>query len=375
MLGGLIASGVANASSFDPRVVGKGFTGVADEDFTAAAVNPALLNEYDGDDDFYTHLGLGVGVSDQYKVVDTANDLVDMLDVYQSDDDPTEILNKLDEAHGKQMQAKAGLNLWTALPNQYVSTALFIKNDTSINAAIYNWDDENTIDDPKSKAIGNAIAVSDVGFAFAKSFDELGGLGIGLNLKYQDIRVMTYDPVVDDFDDEKLSDSVSSTGAFNMDLGFHKVFDTSYGDLAVGLVANNLISQTVDVTSYTGDYSYDYTLEPKVTLGTSYKLGMVSLSADVDLTEQEVFGVTMTDENTYQKLNDTTQSVGLGMEFDLWEWAQMQVGYRKDLQGYYDDIYTVGLGLSPFDVVSISLAGFYGKNDTYGASLQFGMKL
>ena len=127
--------------------------------------------------------------------------------------------------------------------------------------------------------------------------------------------------------------------------------------------------------TYTDAYSYDYTLEPQVTLGTSYKWGMVSLSADLDLTEQEIFGVSMTDEDTYQELNDTTQAFGVGMEFDLWEWAQMQVGYRKDLQGYYDDIYTVGLGLSPYDVVSISLAGFYGKNDTYGASLQIGLKL
>jgi hypothetical protein len=65
-----------------------------------------------------------------------------------------------------------------------------------------------------------------------------------------------------------------------------------------------------------------------------------------------------------------TQFARLGAEFNAFDWAQMRVGFRTDLEDTRDDLYTLGLGLSPFDVFHLDLTGFIGEQDTYGGLVE-----
>jgi hypothetical protein len=69
-----------------------------------------------------------------------------------------------------------------------------------------------------------------------------------------------------------------------------------------------------------------------------------------------------------------TRFARAGFELSAGRHAHLRAGYRTDLEDNVSDLYTVGLGISPFDTVSLDLAGMVGEGDTYGAALQLGLK-
>jgi len=48
---------------------------------------------------------------------------------------------------------------------------------------------------------------------------------------------------------------------------------------------------------------------------------------------------------------------------------------RAYLNDNETDIYTLSIGISPWDIVSIDIAGFAGDNDTKGLALELGWKI
>ncbi|HIB78362.1 MAG TPA: hypothetical protein EYO58_12325, partial [Flavobacteriales bacterium] len=65
----------------------------------------------------------------------------------------------------------------------------------------------------------------------------------------------------------------------------------------------------------------------------------------------------------------------VGAEFQWAEHMQFRLGMRTDLNDNETDIYTFGIGISPWDIVSIDIAGFTGDNDTKGIALELGWKI
>ncbi|CSB39989.1 TraF protein [Vibrio cholerae] len=57
-----------------------------------------------------------------------------------------------------------------------------------------------------------------------------------------------------------------------------------------------------------------------------------------------------------------------GVEGNAWGWAQLRAGYEVDLQNSLDNSVSVGLGVSPWDVVSLDLAGSYAGDNQFGLS-------
>ncbi|EJN8603124.1 conjugal transfer protein TraF, partial [Escherichia coli] len=51
-------------------------------------------------------------------------------------------------------------------------------------------------------------------------------------------------------------------------------------------------------------------------------------------------------------------------------WAQLRAGYRQNLAGNDGSAFTAGVGISPFDVVHLDVAGLIGTDNTYGAVAQ-----
>ncbi len=56
------------------------------------------------------------------------------------------------------------------------------------------------------------------------------------------------------------------------------------------------------------------------------------------------------------------------------QWVQVRAGVRTDLAGNMGDTYSVGFGLSPFNVVNLDIAAFTGDGNTMGASAQLGLR-
>ena len=50
--------------------------------------------------------------------------------------------------------------------------------------------------------------------------------------------------------------------------------------------------------------------------------------------------------------------------------TQLRAGVQHDLEDTIDTTFSAGLGLSPFDVVHIDIAGSTSGSDSYGAVLQ-----
>ncbi|EFB2293544.1 conjugal transfer protein TraF, partial [Escherichia coli] len=59
-----------------------------------------------------------------------------------------------------------------------------------------------------------------------------------------------------------------------------------------------------------------------------------------------------------------------GAEFNAWKWAQLRTGYRQNLVSNNGSAFTAGIGLSPFDVIHIDVAGLVGTDNNYGAIAQ-----
>lgn len=64
------------------------------------------------------------------------------------------------------------------------------------------------------------------------------------------------------------------------------------------------------------------------------------------------------------------QFAAVGAEFNARKWAQLRTGYRQNLASNNGSAFTAGIGLSPFDVIHIDVAGLVGTDNNYGAIAQ-----
>jgi hypothetical protein len=78
--------------------------------------------------------------------------------------------------------------------------------------------------------------------------------------------------------------------------------------------------------------------------------------------------------NGFSQVQDT-QMLRLGAEIGASKVAQLRAGYVHDLKGNQEDMFTLGFGISPFDVLNIDIAAMAGPERTYGAMLGLGLKI
>lgn len=86
---------------------------------------------------------------------------------------------------------------------------------------------------------------------------------------------------------------------------------------------------------------------------------MFTTAFDVDLTPASGF-----------TSDGKRQFAAVGAEFNAWQWVQLRAGYRQNLAGNDGSAFTAGVGVSPFDVVHLDLAGLAGTDNNYGAIAQ-----
>lgn len=356
-------------------------------DFTNAANNPALMTRFDSNDDFYVNLGVMGHLADPDDIIDDIDDVQDAYDdinnitpgptaMAEAQTQATNLRASLNELDGKTAYAREGINFTVAIPNDTLSTALFIKQSGRLGGLL-NYTDDAYLNDVQTGAqtfdennltsevrtIG--YSVSDAGFAFGKEFEigspYLHSIGTGISLKYQRIDVYGYSSTVQDFEADDAVDSKyrADESGMNADIGFIANFDEEKRWTA-SLVAQNLDSKTVKTE--TGD---EFELKTRVTAGLGYQGKLWSVVAQSDLTEHDEMG----------DILEPVKYASAGIGFNAWDHAQLRAGYRTDLNNVEEDLITAGIGLSPFDLISVDILGFKGDDSEYGAALQIGMKI
>lgn len=360
-LGAFSTSPLAATIVADARSNAMGNTGVVAADYLLAPFhNPALGALHRDSDDVGILLpAIGINAHDQDESIQTIDDAQDLYDrVFNSGmagpSDEVELNKLLDELDGNApINVTAGANFAIAIPNRTLAINVFGGGFVEVIAATevgQGVTAEQRYDNSTYRMA--AFGVTEVGVSLAKDFT-IGNQNIafGISPKYQELLTYSQADKLDNFDLDNYDESEVSKSAFNMDLGVAWHMDT----WRAGLAMKNLFSQEIETEI--GNYTYE--LNPQATLGLGYVAELMTATVDFDLTKQKRF----------KELDDDTRFVRFGLEGNAWGWAQLRAGYEMDLEDTLDDSVTAGIGISPFDVVSLDIAGSYAGENQFGASL------
>lgn len=363
-----IVSTQAHASStyFDARSAAMGGTGVASSKYgSAPLVNPALLSKHEeGDHATIILPNVGLQITDKDNIIDSFDAVSESYD----DKDGTKLKKSLEDAKGISSDINVGANIVVAVPNKYLDAAFVANAYGTVNIAanvsqrdidnadIINDGTLNDFDLLDSEGRAVAAAVQDYGLSLSKKVDVKGfPLYVGVTPKIQVIDTFNYAVAIEEFekDDIDAKEFRGTNSGFNADLGIA----TDYKDFTVGLSVRNVLSRNIE-TKVMNEKSFTYKVAPLVTVGTAYRGKYVTVAADIDLTET----------NNFEHI-EKSQYAGVGVELDAWNWAQLRAGYKADLKSNRPDMVTAGIGISPFDILHIDLAGQVGSDRSAGAVL------
>jgi len=351
--GALLASNVSAANKVaDARGNAMGNTGVASADYLSAPFyNPALAANFNAADDFGFLAALGATAND----ADDSLTTIDDLQSAASSSNLSKVEQYLDELdENSPLQVTADLALAIAIPTNTLSVNVFAHGYTEIIASV-DVSDEADIQDRYDASTVDMLAFGyvELGIVLAKEFTFAGEkVSFGITPKYQSLSTYSNSASVEDFDIEDYDESEVSKDAFNVDLGAMWYMD----DFRAGLAIKDVIAQEIDVAGISGIDAYN--LDTQVTVAMAYTSDYYTFALDADLTTQTRF----------EGVNDDTQFIRFGIEGNAWGWAQLRAGYEIDLEDTLDNTITAGIGISPFDVISIDIAGAYTDENQLGAS-------
>lgn len=348
----------------DGRGNAMGNTGVASADYLVAPFyNPALGTNFRENDRFGLLIpAIGVTVRDTDESLQTIDDLQDSISSFENNPTPSieaELNRYMDELTGNSpITVTAGVGIAVAIPLKQVSANIFTRGYVELIAtsdiASYTDAGISTTEDRYNASTVSmaAFGYTEIGVSFAKEFViENQRVSFGISPKFQELTTYSASSTIETFDLDDYDQSEVSETAFNFDLGAVWYHD-SY---RVGLAIKDVLAQEVRFSQgNTGVYE----LNPQATLGVAYAHEFFTLAADADLTSQERF----------TNVNDDTQFIRFGVEGNAWGWAQLRAGYEIDLEDTLDNAVTAGIGISPWDVVSLDLAGTYAGDNQFGAS-------
>jgi len=352
----------------DGRGNGMGNTGVTSADYLLAPFyNPALTAVHrDSDTIGILVPAIGATVRDTDNSLDTLDDLQDSIKTFENSGstDPaiaTQLNSYLTElSDDKPLGVTGGAGIAVALPINVLSANIFSRGYaevvavTDIAANNGNGPTEVTTRYENSEVDMIAFGYTEFGVALAKRMTVQGqDVSFGVTPKYQQLRTYKQNLSVEEFDISDYDQSETNKNAFNMDLGAIWFYDA----YRVGIAVKDLFSQELE-TADDGSGTSKYKLNTQITVSGSYALEYFVATADLDLTKQERF----TD------VNDDTQYFRLGVEGNAFGWAQLRAGYEMDMEDTLDDSVTLGIGISPGDLVSLDLAGSYAGSNQFGVS-------
>ena len=371
------SSGAVANEIYHGRLSGMAGAGYVTGNYSDGVVlNPSLAASYGEKDDFAWTGGVGALGADQDDFIDSMDELVDFTDYLNEanvedldESDAEELKRLMANVDEKSVGVTAGGNVVIAVPNSFISLALVSK--ASVSLGIYADIDEddydlidNSVSEPfdpedlQSSVIGEGVMVSEIGVALAKniSSNEDRQILVGITPKKVYVETIVYTATVanydeDDFDaeDYTVDDDITS-----LDAGVTVIS----GGLRYGLSMSNINSQkfrTID------DDTYE--LATRTTAAIGWSKDWLKAEAAIDLDAVPSFG-----------LGGETQMFRAGVEVSPWSWLQLRAGIQQDLEDTIPDAYSVGLGLSPFNVINLDLVGFSGSDEAEGIAMQLGLR-
>ncbi|EGR2117672.1 type IX secretion system membrane protein PorP/SprF [Vibrio cholerae] len=361
------SSALASNLLMDARGAGMGNTGVSTADYLLAPYyNPALTAVYRKNDSFGILLpSIGLRAEDKDESLKTIDDLQDSIEQFEragvgaatqeNVDQLNRYLNQL--ADDKPLAVTAGIGIAVALPLDAVSLNFFTRGYAEViakaNVAAKSGNSANEVKTryESSDVDLTAFGYTEVGLAVGKQV-VLGGhtVALGVTPKVQQLRTYQDNASVKSFDLDDYDKSEVKDNAFNLDMGAVWLID----QYRVGIVAKDLFAKDIQ----TQNRNNTYKLDTQIAVSGSYVSDFFIAAVDLDLTKQRRFNGD----------NDDTQFMRFGVEGNVWGWAQLRAGYEIDLQNSLDNSVSVGLGVSPWDVVSFDLAGSYAGDNQFGLS-------
>jgi hypothetical protein len=355
----------ANNYAVDGRGNGMGGTGVVTASYlTAPFYNPALGTIYRQNDDVGMILpGVGIGYVNQDGLMDDIENLMDVMD--QPIVDPDEVNSALNALSGDQVRTEIGAIAAFAIPNPIVSTNVFTKiyNDTYATPLVPDGSDP--VDRAESSAVhAVSVGIFEFGVNFAKYANVLGHhMSFGIAPKFQQIYTYVDSSSLESFEILEMGGEMTSESGLNLDAGALWF----YGPLRLGIAGKNLLSKSVDTANYTEtigsetyDVGYRYDLTPVYTVGAGYVDDYMSFSVDYDINSDKRFNA----------FDDDVKMLRVGAEFDLARQAQIRVGYKTNRLSD-EEVYTAGLGISPFGLFHLDAAINYKSMDNLGLYANF----
>ncbi|EEZ5177155.1 conjugal transfer protein TraF [Escherichia coli] len=384
----LIASAVlfsfnstAATSYFEARNDAMGGTGVASSHYGVAPLaNPALLTKSGAKDDFSLLLpSVGAQLSDPGNIRDNADKISDDWKAFDRAVDSqsgvtqaaARLKARLQDFRHTHSDAQLGVSAVAALPGDTLAGALMLKSygtvsvDGKVSDADLNYLESiassgHSVDKDRltSQAFARAALITDVGIALATELETAGQKwSLGFTPKFQRVDLFNYNVLVKNYDssDFKGDRYHNTRNGINADIGASMDLDDNW---TLGLVAQNLIPRSIETKEVNG-ITETFRIRPQVTAGVSWHNDMFTTALDVDLTPASGF--------TY---DSKRQFAAIGAEFNAWKWVQLRAGYRQNLASNDGSAFTAGVGVSPFDVVHLDLAGLAGTDNNYGAIAQ-----
>ncbi|UPQ89846.1 conjugal transfer protein TraF [Vibrio sinaloensis] len=369
VLGLLACSSAGYAATVVPdgRGNGMGNAGVTSADYVLAPFyNPALTAIHRDSDDFGLLVpAIGATLRDTDKSLDTIDSLQDTIKQFENSGstDPAQaatLNNYLTQLQdNKPLAVTGGAAIAVALPINTLSANIFMRGYAEVVAspeiAADGGNDPNAVRTRYESSNVDMIAFgySEFGVALAKRIAIAGqDVSLGVTPKYQQLKTYKQSLSVKDFDLDDYDQSETKKNAFNLDLGAVWLVD----NYRLGVAVKDLFSKEIDTQNIGGVSRYK--LNTQMTLSGTYMNDFFAATMDVDVIKQERFS----------DLKDETQFVRVGVEGNAFGWAQLRAGYQIDVQDTLDDEVTVGIGISPGDLVSIDLAGSYAGDNQFGLS-------
>lgn len=368
-------SSAAWANSFDARKDAMGGVGVASAHYSAATpVNPALVAKYDESEDFSFVLpSIGAQGTDKDKLIDNIDNIKDAYDAFRVAGNSTtasQLATELAEVDGKLAFVNVGVNVQVAVPNKWVSLGFMANGYASaiVGADVAQTDldylqhviDGTAVADPSrvldSRALGVVALVQDYGVALAHQFELMDmPLYVGVTPKIQKVETYNYSATITDYDESDLSDDQyrSSDSGFNADLGL--ALDA--GNMTYGIAVRNLVSRDIETKEVDGAL-YTYQISPVATLAAAYRTDWMTVAIEFDVNKSKAW-----------LGQEESQFAAVGVELNAFDWAQIRAGFRSDIAGEQPDLFTAGIGLSPWNVFHLDLAGQVGSDKAVGAAL------
>ncbi|MGE3480313.1 MAG: conjugal transfer protein TraF [Gammaproteobacteria bacterium] len=391
-------AGAVPFSSFDPRSFGMGGAGVAaGTSANAVFLNPALLAAARADEDFSLDLPIvGGRVSDPDELVDAIDEFSDQdpigdfsaaVDAYTATPGSTTaaaveaagaaLIEQLRNLSDKALTGEGDAAVVIGIPGREFGISVFANayvvggatdeiTDADLAAIQQTVDDaldSQPVTDPTDTLTSSVSArfayLSEVGVSIAREFDVLGGIAVGLTPKYVSVRTYDYRFIGNEIDDAEvdLDQGERKDSGFNVDVGFAKDHGNGWKS---ALTIRNLLAR-----EYETSLGNTFRIEPMARLGVAHQNEWVTVAADIDLTENEPAG-----------FDSKTQYAALGVEFDLFDTAQLRLGYRHNMSdvpaGVEQGVAAAGIGFSPFGV-HFDL-GVAGNGDEIGAAMQLGFR-